>query len=173
VKQEIDVAATAGERELVLTTGGRSEQYAMLLHPQLPQHAFVQVGDFIGIALRQCLRRGVERAVIVAMMGKLSKMAAGKMQTHVAGSEVDMAFLASLARECGASSELAQAISGANTARHVLELCREQGLPEICTRICERVVQQCSAHAGEPLRIDVYMVDFGGALLGRATEVAR
>ena len=167
VKQEIDVAATSGAQELVLTTGGRSEQYAMALHPHLPQHAFVQVGDFIGIALRQCMRRGIARAVIVAMMGKLSKMAAGKMQTHVAGSEVDMDFLASLARESGASEELAQAITAANTARHVLELCRKGGLPEISTRVCERVQQQCSAHAGGGLAVHVYMVDFGGALLGQ------
>ena len=170
VKQEIDVAASDRQRELVLTTGGRSEQYAMALHPQLPANAVVQVGDFIGIALRQCVRRGVERAVIVAMMGKLSKMAAGRMQTHAAGSEVDMDFLASLALEAGAPLALADAIRGANTARHVLELCREGGVPQIATHVCERVQQTCTAHAGGELAVHVYMVDFGGALLGRHPE---
>ena len=167
VKQEIDVAASDGQRELVLTTGGRSEQYAMALHPHLAQNAFVQVGDFIGIALRQCMRRGAARAVIVGMMGKLSKMAAGRMQTHAAGSEVDMEFLSALAREAGASAELADAIAVANTARHVLELCRAGGLPHIATAVCERVVRTCSAHAGGELPVHVYMVDFGGALLGQ------
>ncbi|HMI89798.1 MAG TPA: cobalt-precorrin-5B (C(1))-methyltransferase, partial [Polyangiales bacterium] len=168
VKQEIDVAATDGQRELVLTTGGRSEQYAMALHPHLPPNAFVQVGDFIGIALRQCVRRGIARAVIVGMMGKLSKMAAGRMQTHAAGAEVDMEFLAALASDIGAPAQLADAIRAANTARHVLELCRAGGLPHITSAVCARVVQTCTAHAGPGLPVHVYMVDFGGALLGQA-----
>lgn len=173
VKQEIDVAVSGGQRELVLTTGGRSEQYAMALHPHLTQSAFVQVGDFIGIALRQCARRGVERAVIVGMIGKLSKMAAGRMQTHAAGSEVDMGFLASLARELGADDALVQAITAANTARHVLELCRAAGLARLTTRVCERVAERCAAHAGGDLPVRVYMVDFGGALLGQSEGETR
>jgi cobalt-precorrin-5B (C1)-methyltransferase len=170
VKQEIDVVAAAGLRELVMTTGGRSEQYAMALYPQLPEQAFVQVGDFIGVGLKQCVRVGITRAVVVGMMGKLSKMAKGKMQTHVAGSEVDMPFLAELATELGASEALAAAIRGANTARHVLELCRDAGLSRIATLVCEKVAGHCTAHAGGVLAMHVCMVDFGGALLGRFPE---
>lgn len=167
VVQEIDVAATSGLGELVLTTGGKSEQYAMALHPHLTEQAFVQVGDFIGIGLRQCAKRGIRRAVIVGMIGKLSKMATGKMQTHVAGSEVDMEFLASLAGELGATESLIATIRTANTARHVLELCREAGLVEITTLVCRRVVEQCTHHTGGALDVHAYLVDFGGALLGR------
>jgi cobalt-precorrin-5B (C1)-methyltransferase len=171
VKQEIDVAATAGLRELVLTTGGRSEQYAMALHPHLPEQAFIQVGDFIGVGVKQCVRTGIARAVVVGMMGKLSKMAKGRMQTHAAGSEVDMEFLASLAAELGASAELVTAIKGANTARHVLELCRDAGLSRIAGLICEKVAHNCAQHAGGGLEVHAYLVDFGGALLGRHPEV--
>lgn len=168
VVQEIDVATTAGERVLVLTTGGKSEQYAMALHPELPEHAFVQVGDFVGVGLRQCARRGVARAVVVGMIGKLSKMATGKMQTHVAGSEVDLDFLAVLAAEAGAGAELVAAVRAANTARHVLELTRAAGLSDLPARICARVVAQCTRHAGGGLEVHARMVDFGGALLGGA-----
>ena len=170
VVQEIDVAATSGLAELVLTTGGKSEQYAMALHPQLPEQAFVQVGDFIGIAIRHCAKRRVQRAVIVGMIGKLSKMAKGRMQTHVAGSEVDLEFLAALAAELGAGDTLVASIRQANTARHVLELCREAGLVAITDLICRKVVEHCTRHAGGVLEVHAYLVDFGGALLGRYTE---
>lgn len=172
VVQEIDVAATSGLRELVLTTGGKSEQYAMALHPQLPEQAFVQVGDFIGIGVRQCARRELERVTVVGMMGKLSKMAKGRMQTHVAGSEVDMEFLASLASELGGSDELVAAIRQANTARHVLELCSAAGLLGITTRICALVSEHCRRHTGGALPVHVCLVDFGGALLGRYPELS-
>lgn len=171
VVQEIDVAAAGGLRELVLTTGGKSEQYAMVLYPHLPEQAFIQVGDFIGVGVRQCARRGVVCATVVGMMGKLSKMAAGRMQTHAAGSEVDMEFLASLAAELGAPEWLLASIRQANTARHVLELCREAGLVGITSLVCRKVVEQCLRHAGGPLAMEACLVDFGGALLGRYPEV--
>ena len=171
VMQEIDVAEVGGLRDLVLTTGGKSEQYAMALYPQLPEQAFIQVGDFIGVGVRQCARRGIPRAIIVGMMGKLSKMANGKMQTHAAGSEVDMEFLASLASELSAPDELVVSIRQANTARHVLELCREAGLVGITSLICRKVVEHCQRHAGGRLIVEASLVDFGGALLGRYPEV--
>ncbi len=171
VMQEIDVAAAGGLRELVLTTGGKSEQYAMARYPQLPEQAFIQVGDFIGVGVRQCAKRGIVRAIIVGMMGKLSKMANGKMQTHAAGSEVDMEFLASLAAELSASDELIASIRQANTARHVLELCREAGLVGITSLVCKKVVEHCRRHAGGTLTVQACLVDFGGALLGRYPEV--
>ncbi len=171
VMQEIDVAAAGGLREVVLTTGGKSEQYAMALYPQLTEQAFIQVGDFIGVGVRQCAKRGIARAIIVGMMGKLSKMANGKMQTHAAGSDVDMEFLASLAAELSASNELVTAIRQANTARHVLELCREAGLVGITSLVCKKVVEQCRRHAGGELIVEAGLVDFGGVLLGRYPEV--
>jgi cobalt-precorrin-5B (C1)-methyltransferase len=171
VMQEIDVAAIGGLCELVLTTGGKSEHYAMALYPRLPEQAFIQVGDFIGVGVKHCAKRGVTRAIIVGMMGKLSKMANGKMQTHAAGSEVDMEFLASLAAELSAPDELVAAIRQANTARHVLELCREAGLVGITSLICKKVAEQCQRHAGGRLIVEASLVDFGGALLGRYPEV--
>ena len=170
VVQEIDVAATAGARTLVLTTGGKSEQYAMALHPELPEPAFVQVGDFIGVGLRQCARRGVARAVIVGMIGKLSKMAGGRMQTHAAGSDVDLGLLADIALEAGADAALADAIRAANTARHVLELTRAAGIGALPARICARVVEAARRHTGGALEVHALLVDFGGALLGRSPE---
>jgi cobalt-precorrin-5B (C1)-methyltransferase len=170
VVQEIDVAASAGCSELVLTTGGKSEAYARQLRPDLADPAFIQVGDFIGVGIRQCARRGIARAVVVGMIGKLSKMAGGKLQTHVAGSEVDLDLLAAIARDAGGDDALVAQIRGANTARHVLELCRAAGLVHVTSRICERAAGHLTRHAGGALAVEVLLVDFGGALLGRSPE---
>jgi cobalt-precorrin-5B (C1)-methyltransferase len=175
VIQAIDVAAEQGVAEVVLTTGGKSEQFAMALYPQLPLEAFIQVGDFIGDGLRHCAKRGIPRATIVGMMGKLSKMADGKMMTHAAGSQVNMELLATLASGLGAGDELCAAIRGANTARHVLELCKQgeggagsEARPlDIATQVCRRVVEHATRHAKEKVEVHVDLVDFDGTLLGR------
>jgi cobalt-precorrin-5B (C1)-methyltransferase len=165
--QGIDVAHERGHRTLVVTTGGKSEAYAMKLHPEIPEEAFIQMGDFVGATVKHCARRAVERVLIVGMIGKLSKMANGKMQTHAAGSEVSMELLAALAGELGARPEILEEMRGANTARHVLELCAREGLTGIASLICRRVVEHGQRHAGGPLRVEAELVDFSGALLGR------
>jgi cobalt-precorrin-5B (C1)-methyltransferase len=169
VVQGIDVATNRGLDELVLTTGGKSEAYAMKLHPHLPEEAFIQVGDFIGTGVKHCARRQVRRAIVVGMMGKLSKMANGKVQTHAAGSEVNMELLAELAGQAGAPTVLTDEIRGANTARHVLELCHAHGLTHLTRLVCERVVHHLSRHGGG-LDVHAYLVDFNGTLLGRYPE---
>jgi cobalt-precorrin-5B (C1)-methyltransferase len=166
VVQAIDVAAERGHRTLVVTTGGKSEAYAMKLLPALPEEAFIQMGDFVGVTLRHCARRGIARVVIVGMIGKLSKMANGKMQTHAAGSEVNMELLAGFAAELGATAPVLEEIRGANTARHVLEVCAREGLTGITSLICQKVVEHGTRHAGGELAIRAVLVDFNGAVLG-------
>jgi cobalt-precorrin-5B (C1)-methyltransferase len=170
VVQAIDVAKERGISHIVVTTGGKSESYAMQLFPELPQEAFIQMGDFVGTALRHAAKRGIERATIVGMIGKLSKMANGKMQTHQAGSDVNLDLLAECAGEVGASEALCAEIRKANTARHVLELCSAAGHTTIARRVCERAVQHGKRHAGGTLDVHAVMVDFNGTLLGRYPE---
>ena len=165
VVQAIDVAAERGLTELVLTTGGKSEAYAMKLFPRLPEDAFIQMGDFVGAALKHCARRRIGRAIIVGMIGKLSKMADGRMQTHAAGSEVNMELLARLAAELGASAALCAEIRVAATARRVLELCSAENLA-IASLVCHRVVGHGTHHAGGNLEVQAWMVDFDGRPLG-------
>ncbi|MCK6521373.1 cobalt-precorrin-5B (C(1))-methyltransferase [Myxococcota bacterium] len=171
VAQGIDVAHTLGADQVVLTTGGRSERFAMELLPELPEPAFVQMGDFIGFALNHAARLGLRRATVVGMIGKLSKMADGRTMTHAAGSEVNTALLAELARGIGADEALCAAIAGANTGRHAQELVTEAGLVGFFDALCERVSVVLSAHVHGRLRIDVFLVDFSGPPLGRFTDV--
>ncbi len=168
VVQAIDVARERGVDVLVLTTGGKSEAYAMRLYANLPEEAFVQVGDFVGVAVRHAARRKAARAVVVGMMGKLSKMADGRMMTHAAGSEVNMELLATLAEGLGAGPELVAQIRAANTARHVLELASKGGAGGLPAAICARAMEHLQKHAGGGLEVHVVLVDFDGTVLGKA-----
>lgn len=167
VAQAIDVARNLGAEHVVLTTGGRSERFATELLPHLPEPAFVQMGDFCGYALNHAVSVGMRAATIVGMIGKLSKMADGRTMTHAAGSEVNTALLAELARGVGADDALCDAIAAANTGRHVQELVSAAALPGFFDALCERVSVVLSAHVKAPIHIDVFLVDFSGPPLGR------
>ena len=68
IVQSIDVACERGHRTLVVTTGGKSEAYAMKLHPELAEEAFIQMGDFVGATLKHCARRSIERMLITGII---------------------------------------------------------------------------------------------------------
>jgi len=166
IRQSLDVAIAMGADTVALTTGGRSEDFAKGLF-KLPDHCFVQMGDFAGYSIKQCAKKKLRKAVIAGFVGKLTKMAMGVKQTHVAGSHVDMEFMARLAAECKAPPKLVQEIRGANTARHVSEIITKNNLVGYFDLVCKKVHEQMSEHARGQLEIEVVMFDFDGKVTGR------
>ncbi len=168
VLQAIDVAAANSIDHIVLSTGGRTEKFAAQLYPELPEMAFVEMGIFTGACLQRTAERGVSRVSIGCMIGKLAKIAAGKMQTHVAGNQVDCTFLAGVAREAGGAESLVAQIAGANSARHVQELVQAAGFTAFYPRLCELAARHCTTAGGGKLKVDVVLFDFDGNILGKA-----
>jgi cobalt-precorrin-5B (C1)-methyltransferase len=95
VVQGVQVAGTLGHGIVVLTTGGRTEKFVMQEMPELPQAAFVQMGDFLRYAMGAAVKAGLRRVVIGGMVGKLTKIAQGETITHAGRAEVDTALLTS------------------------------------------------------------------------------
>lgn len=161
-------AATRGYRHLVLTTGGMSEKFARRTI-DLPEGAFIQMGDFVGYALDQCAKRQIERVTISGMIGKLSKMAKGKMMTHAAGSDVDTGFLAQLAGLSGEPEEVVEEILEANTARQVAEIAQARGLVAFFDRLAARVCEACRRHVKGALEVECLLTDFEGNVIGKGS----
>jgi cobalt-precorrin-5B (C1)-methyltransferase len=166
IRQSLDVAIAMGADTVVLTTGGRSEDFAKVLF-KFQDHCFVQMGDFSGYSVKQCATKKIRKAVIAGFIGKLTKMAMGVKQTHVAGSHVDMEFMAGLAIQCNASPDVANEIRGANTARHVAEIVSKNNVIGYFDAVCKKVFEQMRAHAGDQLDIHVIMFEFDGKVIGR------
>jgi len=162
VVQQIDVAGAQGEAVVVLATGSRSEKAAMRLRPDLPPVCFVEVGDYTGVALRRAAGAGIGRAVVVAMAGKIAKLAGGVMMTHFRRSKVDGELLAAAARSAGAPEVVVRAATETATARHFFETCVAHGSVEPLARLCRQARAACSAHTGGAVDTDVVMVDFDG-----------
>ncbi len=169
VTQQIDVAAAQGESVVVLATGSRSERAAMRLRPDLSDVCFVEVGDFTGTALRRAAAAGIRHALLVAMAGKITKLAAGVMMTHFHRSQVDGELLAAAARESGSPAEVVAAATETATARHFFETCVAHGDVAPLERVCALARAACQAHTGGTVETEVVMVDFEGeAVVARA-----
>ncbi|MEM1959645.1 MAG: cobalt-precorrin-5B (C(1))-methyltransferase [Candidatus Nitrosocaldus sp.] len=170
IKQCIDVAVAMGNDTIVLTTGGRSEEFARQVMPNLPDHCFIQMGDFVAYSVRQAAMKGIKHVIVAGFIGKLSKAAKGIKQTHVKGSHVDMEFLADVAKECNASMELCRQIMNANTARHVMEIVMANNLQGYFDSLCRKVCERLSSYTEDKVSIECIMFDFDGKIIGRASK---
>ncbi len=162
VVQQIDVAAAQGEHRMVLCTGSRSEQAAKTIYPGLDPVCLVEVGDFTGIALRRCAGNAISSVGIVAMVGKIAKLAAGVMMTHFHRSAVDTALLADVARAAGAQSSVIEAATATATARHFYEACLSAGTTLPLSMLCKLARDKCESHAGGAITCEITMVDLEG-----------
>lgn len=162
VGQAIDVMHAQGQREVVLVTGARSEAAARRLRPDLPEVCFIEVGDFIGYALKRARTLGMERVLLVGMIGKLSKVAQGVLMTHSAGSKVDLDALSALTLDAGGSPELAASVAAATTARGAWEHWQAAGLARASELVCARAAAVMRTYVDGAVDVEVVLVDFAG-----------
>ncbi|MCZ8516348.1 cobalt-precorrin-5B (C(1))-methyltransferase [Paenibacillus filicis] len=167
VAQAVRVAVAGGCRHLVLSTGGRSEQYGMSMYPELPEEAFIEMGDFVGFALKQCKAKDVDRVTLVGMMGKFSKVAQGVMMVHSKSAPVDFGFLARVAEEAGVPESVLEEVRGANTAAQVGDRMLELGIPAFFEKLCEYCCRSGLEEVGGGLELETAIISMKGELLGR------
>jgi cobalt-precorrin-5B (C1)-methyltransferase len=116
----LDVAKACSCRTVVLSTGRSSEVAAQSCFPELPEEAYIMMGDHVAYALQACTKRGYLQPVIACQFAKLLKIACGYENTHAAASELDLAVLKGWGEAAGLCPEHLAIISHANTAREIV-----------------------------------------------------
>jgi cobalt-precorrin-5B (C1)-methyltransferase len=167
ISQSLDVALACGCREAVLTTGRRSEKFAQG-ELALPEECFVQAGDFIGYGLKECAHKGLTKATIWGMIGKISKLAAGHLYTNVSDSRVDISLLAEVATSCGVPDETVTVLREAVTATHFRRMLPPEHAREFCDKLCLLAAKKCRESVSKRLEVECIMTDSEGVIMGRA-----
>ena len=166
IRQQIDVVRSMNDDIVFLTTGGRSEDFARKII-ELPDHSFIQMGDFSGYTIQQCAKKGLKKAYVAGFIGKLAKMAAGVKQTHVKGSKVNMKFLSEIAKRCNADDKTIEKIKNANTARNVQEIIMKDKVGGFFDEISKETCLQMRNHSEGNIPVEVILFDFDGTILSK------
>lgn len=167
ISQALDVAVACGCRQVVLTTGRRSEKFAQS-ELALVEECFVQAGDFIGYSLEECARRRLAKVIVWGMIGKISKLAAGHLYTNVSDSRVDIGLLAGVAASCGVPDEMLKVLQEAVTANHFRRMLPPEHTRDFCSKLCLLAARKCKEEAGGKLEAECIMTNYDGIILGRA-----
>jgi cobalt-precorrin-5B (C1)-methyltransferase len=166
IHRGIDVARAAGETTVAGCTGSTSEAAAQALLG-LPAHAMIDMGDFAGGMLKYLRTHPVPRVVIGGGFAKIAKLAQGHLDLHSGRSQVDLGWLAGIAREAGGTEAVSAQIAAANTAAEALSIAETAGLP-VAGLVAERAQATARATAGPGMEIGILVYDRAGLLKGRA-----
>lgn len=161
----LSVAASSGCKEVVLSTGGRSERFARSILTGWPAEAFVQIADFFAFAVREAREFGFEGIVHSAFWGKVIKMAQGHAYTHAHEVPLDLNPVALVAGRKGYDPAFCLKLADANTARHALELLLAHNAGDIIHAVASQALQQSERIAQEMLTVRLLLFDYDGTLL--------
>lgn len=133
-----------GGEEAVFCTGGRTRAGARRLLPDLPETAFIAMGDYIAVALGAA--GGLRRITVACMPGKLCKYAAGLENTHARRAEQDLRLLrreaAAALTVTGAPPRLPHALAACASVREALGLLPPAARAELLRRLADAALAQ-------------------------------
>jgi cobalt-precorrin-5B (C1)-methyltransferase len=161
----IDVARAAGLNHVAAATGATSERAVQRLY-HLPEHALIDMGDFVGGTLKYLRRHPVERLTIAGGFAKLAKLAAGHLDLHSARSRVDIAALAAVLGACGAEPAAVAAARAAGGAAEMLAIAGDRR-EMLARRVATQAREVALATLCGKTAIEVAIVDRQGGFLAR------
>jgi cobalt-precorrin-5B (C1)-methyltransferase len=165
IHRGIDVARAAGLKHIAAATGATSEQAVQRLY-RLPDHALIDMGDFVGGTLKYLRKHPVERLTIAGGFAKLSKLAAGHLDLHSARSRFDAEVLAARFAALDADPVTVAAARRAKSAAEALALAG--GWREMLARDIARSAREVAlATLSGETSVEVAVADRDGGFLAR------
>jgi cobalt-precorrin-5B (C1)-methyltransferase len=155
----LSVARASGVKELVLSTGRRSERCAQNVYSDISPEGFIQIGDFFSESLKMVVEFGFNRVFMAVFFGKALKMAQGAECTHAAKTRLSLQSLAAWGIEDGCGKEFAKKLAAANTAREAFEYILKH-FPRLLSGVGQRLIRSAMMHSEYQLDVDAIIFDY-------------
>jgi cobalt-precorrin-5B (C1)-methyltransferase len=165
IHRGIDVARAAGLDHIAAATGSTSERAVQRLY-RLPDHALIDMGDFVGGMLKYLRGHPVPRLTIAGGFAKLAKLAGGHLDLHSSQSRVDLTALSSVLAAAGAGPTMLTKAQHADSAGAVLEAAGTMA-PMLAEAVACGAREVALATLSGATAVDVAIVDRSGEFLAR------
>lgn len=160
---ELKMRVLQGRRDLIFTFGNQGEDAMRRL---FPDGCIIQISNEVGYMLDRALELGVSHIILGGHPGKLSKVAAGVMQTHSRyGDARREAIIAQLAR-MSAPVELIESVYACNTTDAAIKAICEAGYGGVWDMMADAARSYCDLRVRSGVRIDIIYLDARGNIIG-------
>jgi cobalt-precorrin-5B (C1)-methyltransferase len=165
IHRGIDVARAAGLGHIAAATGTTSERAVQRLYA-LPDHALIDMGDFVGGTLKYLRSHPIARLTLAGGFAKMAKFAAGHLDLHSSKSAVDPAMLVGMLDATGADGDTLAGAREQDSAGAVLEAAGRWA-PALAEGVARRAREAALATLSGTTAVEIAIVDRGGAFLAR------
>jgi cobalt-precorrin-5B (C1)-methyltransferase len=165
IHRGIDVARAAGLDHVAAATGTTSERAVQNLYA-LPDHALIDMGDFVGGTLKYLRGHPVARLTLAGGFAKMAKLATGHLDLHSSKSRVDPAMLAELLAQAGADDATLAVAARMDSAGALLDAAGTwRGA--LAEGVARRAREVALATLSGATAVEVALVDRSGEFLAR------
>jgi len=164
IHRGIDVVRATNLTHVAGSTGKLSEA-AVQKKFNLSDVALLDMGDFVGGMLKYLRKNPVSRLTISGGFAKMVKLAQGNLDLHSSRSQVDFKKLAAVVDRCGGSPLQIEETISANTAKQVLDSCKNLPLSDV---IAKQARETALATLSGDTQIDVMIIDRDGKVISHA-----
>ena len=168
IHRGIDVARAAGLGHIAAATGTTSERAVQHLY-RLPEHALIDMGDFVGATLKYLRAHPVARLTLAGGFAKLAKLSAGHLDLHSTRSRVDIPTLAEMLADLGADASSVQTARSARGAAEILALAGDRR-EALARAVAARAREVALATLSGRTVVEIAIVDRDGGFLARVDE---
>lgn len=165
IQSGVDVARAKNQSHIAACTGSTSEA-TLRNELDLPEFAYIDMGDFVGGLLKYLRRNPVAKLTLGGGFAKLVKLAQGASDLHSKRSSVDFEKLAALLKDLGAEPSLIAKAGKATTAAHVLALAQKAKLP-LGNIIAAQAREAALAMLNGKTEVKIVAVNRVGEVVGR------
>ncbi|MGH1576971.1 cobalt-precorrin-5B (C(1))-methyltransferase [Planktotalea sp.] len=155
IHRGVDVARAEGLPRIAGCTGATSERVVQGLY-DLPDHAMMDMGDFVGGMLKYINKHPVPHVTIGGGIGKMTKLAQGARDLHSGRSQVDLAALAHVLDRAE--------VADMNTALQAYETVGE----DMAVWVAQNALKTVRGMIPDSVGADVVIIDRKGKVIARA-----
>ena len=164
---ELRMRVIQGHDPILFTFGNQGEKAMEVIYPGM---CIVQVSNEIGYMLDAARELGVKRLVIGGHPGKLTKIAAGVMQTHSHTADARREAIVTQLALMQAPVDIMEKIYTAVTTDTAIELIQAAGLTRVWDRLAQAAWRYCRLRVRSEIAMEIIFADNQGNVLGRYGE---
>ena len=167
IRAEMCVIKTLGNQRVVLAPGNTSFEFARRMFGD----AVVKIGDRVGDSVKLAFDQGFSQVIIVSLPGKITKVAAGLLNTHSKYGDARIETLTHASVLAKLSYDKVEKIANSLTVAEALTYLDEEEKKRVFSVIAKRVVERLKRLAGEGKRVGVIVISDQGEILAKEGDL--
>ena len=163
IRMLLDGTKGLGFDTAVLVTGKQTHDALVPLFPDLPEVAFIRIGDHIRTSIEYARELGFRKIVVGCMPGKLSKYAQGLSCTHAHDTPLSLPVVAADLHKMGFSQNIVDKCLGNVTIQGFIDELGAEDRKAILTKWTEKAISAWQQWAPE-MEFELVLVDPSGCV---------